>query len=67
MERVMTRVAVTGAAGRMGKTIIEAVQQADHLSLTAAIVQPGSSLIGADVGELAGVGKLGGRVGWTPG
>ncbi|MDY6891342.1 MAG: 4-hydroxy-tetrahydrodipicolinate reductase [Pseudomonadota bacterium] len=55
----MTRVAVTGAAGRMGKTIIEAVQQADHLSLTAAIVQPGSSLIGADVGELAGVGKLG--------
>lgn len=55
----MIRVAVTGAAGRMGKTIIEALQQADGVSLSAAIVEPGSSLIGADAGELAGVGKLG--------
>lgn len=55
----MIRVAVTGAAGRMGKTIIEALQQADGVSLSAAIVEPDSSLIGADAGELAGVGKLG--------
>ena len=54
----MIRVAVTGAAGRMGKTIIEALQQADDVSLSAAIVEPGSSLIGADAGELAGVGRL---------
>lgn len=55
----MIRIAVTGAAGRMGKTLIEAVQQAPDVTLTAAVVEPGSSLIGADAGELAGVGKLG--------
>ncbi|MBF7729533.1 4-hydroxy-tetrahydrodipicolinate reductase [Pseudomonas sp. N040] len=55
----MQRIAVMGAAGRMGKTLIEAVQQASGALLGAAIDRPDSSLIGADVGELAGVGKLG--------
>ena len=55
----MTRIAVMGAAGRMGKVLIEAVQQAPGVSLGAAIVSPNSSLVGADAGELAGVGKLG--------
>lgn len=55
----MTRIAVMGAAGRMGKVLIEAVKQAPGLSLGAAIVSPTSSLVGADAGELAGVGKLG--------
>lgn len=55
----MRRIAVVGAAGRMGKTLIEAIQLADGASLTAAIDRPDSSLIGADVGELAGQGKLG--------
>ncbi|WP_188859116.1 4-hydroxy-tetrahydrodipicolinate reductase [Marinobacterium nitratireducens] len=55
----MIRVAVTGAAGRMGKTNIEALQLAEGVELSAAIVEPGSSLIGADAGELAGVGRLG--------
>lgn len=54
----MRRVAVIGAAGRMGKTLIEAIQQAEGASLTAAIERPQSSLIGADAGELAGVGRL---------
>ncbi|SIS44817.1 dihydrodipicolinate reductase [Neptunomonas antarctica] len=52
------RIAVMGAAGRMGKALIEAVCQAEGVSLTAAIIQPGSTLIGADAGEVAGVGKL---------
>jgi len=43
----------------MGKTNIEALQLADGVELSAAIVEPGSSLIGVDAGELAGVGKLG--------
>lgn len=55
----MTRVAVIGAAGRMGKTLIEALTQAEGAVLTAAIERPDSSLLGADAGELAGVGKLG--------
>ncbi|RTE67045.1 4-hydroxy-tetrahydrodipicolinate reductase [Amphritea opalescens] len=53
------RIAVTGAAGRMGKTNIEAIQATDGLVLGAAIVEPTSSLIGADAGEVANVGKLG--------
>ncbi len=55
----MQRIAVMGAAGRMGKTLIEAVQQASGAVLSAAVDRPDSSLIGADVGELAGLGKVG--------
>nr|WP_298112249.1 4-hydroxy-tetrahydrodipicolinate reductase [uncultured Pseudomonas sp.] len=55
----MQRIAVMGAAGRMGKTLIEAVQQADGVCLSAAIDRADSSLIGADAGELAALGKLG--------
>ncbi len=54
----MLRIAITGAAGRMGKTLIEACQQAQDCQLGAAIERPGISLIGADAGELSGVGKL---------
>ncbi|NLQ16614.1 4-hydroxy-tetrahydrodipicolinate reductase [Marinomonas sp. M1K-6] len=53
------RVAVIGASGRMGKNLITAIHDADGISLGAAIVKPGSSLIGVDAGEMAGVGKLG--------
>jgi len=52
-----TRVAITGAAGRMGKMLIEAVSAAANIDVTAAIERPGSSLVGVDAGELAGVGK----------
>lgn len=55
----MQRIAVMGAAGRMGKILIEAVQQAEGAVLKAAIDRPDSSLIGADAGELAGLGKIG--------
>ena len=55
----MQRIAVMGAAGRMGKTLIEAVQQAEGVSLSAAVDRADSSLIGADAGELAALGKLG--------
>lgn len=55
----MQRIAVMGAAGRMGKILIEAVQQAEGAELKAAIDRPDSSLIGADAGELAGLGKIG--------
>ena len=59
----MTRIAITGAAGRMGRTLIEACRQTDGLALTVALEHPDSSLIGADAGELAGLGRNGVRVG----
>lgn len=55
----MQRIAVMGAAGRMGKTLIEAVQHADGASLSAAVDRADSSLVGADAGELAALGKIG--------
>lgn len=55
----MIRVAVVGAAGRMGKTLIQAVHAADGMDLSAATEQPDSTLVGVDAGELAGVGALG--------
>ena len=58
----MIRVAVTGASGRMGRALIEACQQAEGVTLGAAIERPGSSVIGVDAGELAGVGILGVKV-----
>jgi 4-hydroxy-tetrahydrodipicolinate reductase len=58
----MTRIAVTGAAGRMGKALIEAVTISPETNLTAAIERPESTLIGADAGELAGIGHLGVKV-----
>lgn len=54
-----TRIAIIGANGRMGKTLIEAVTLNSEARLTTAVERPESSLIGADAGELAGIGKCG--------
>jgi len=55
----MTKVAITGATGRMGKALIEATQTNEQAQLAVALERPGSSVIGADAGEIAGVGKMG--------
>jgi 4-hydroxy-tetrahydrodipicolinate reductase len=54
----MNRIAIAGAGGRMGKTLIEACHQHPDCTLVAATERPDSSLIGCDAGELAGIGKL---------
>ncbi|MDH5777426.1 MAG: 4-hydroxy-tetrahydrodipicolinate reductase [Gammaproteobacteria bacterium] len=54
----MTRIAISGAAGRMGRTLIEATIENESSSVAATIERTGSSVIGADAGEVAGVGKL---------
>ena len=51
------RIGILGAGGRMGRMLIQAVHQAGY-QLAAAVERPESSLLGADAGELAGVGKL---------
>jgi 4-hydroxy-tetrahydrodipicolinate reductase len=43
----------------MGRTLVEACHNTPGLTLAAAVERAGSSVIGADAGELAGVGKLG--------
>jgi 4-hydroxy-tetrahydrodipicolinate reductase len=54
----MSRIAVVGAAGRMGRTLVQAVHETPGLDLTVAVERLGSSLVGSDAGELAGVGRL---------
>ncbi len=55
----MIRVAITGAAGRMGKTLIQAIQDTEGLTLGAALEHPDNPAVGQDAGETAGVGHLG--------
>ena len=54
----MQRVAIAGAAGRMGRALVQAVVADADLALGAALERPGMPLLGQDAGELAGVGSL---------
>jgi 4-hydroxy-tetrahydrodipicolinate reductase len=47
-------VAVAGASGRMGRTLIEAVLRAEGVKLAAALERQGHAHVGRDAGELAG-------------
>ena len=55
----MTEVVVAGAAGRMGSRVIACLTEAADLRLAAALEAPGHPRLGADAGEVAGVGRLG--------
>ena len=57
-NKKMINVGVIGAGGRMGRMLIEAIQDNPQTILTAAIERQGSSLVGADAGEVAAVGRL---------
>ncbi len=57
------RVGVCGAAGRMGKTILEVCQETDKVEVTAALEYSGSPMLGLDAGELAGIGRNGVLIG----
>lgn len=53
------KIAVHGAAGRMGRALVQLIAEASDLSLAAAIEGAKSPHLGKDAGELAGVGTLG--------
>ena len=52
------KVGVIGAGGRMGRMLVEAVQDNPQTTLSAAIERQGSSLVGADAGEVAAISRL---------
>ncbi len=54
----MVRVGIVGAAGRMGRTLIEACVQHPEVALTAAVEQPQHEWLAKDVGQLAGLAPL---------
>ncbi len=59
MSATELRLAVVGAGGRMGRQLIQAINQQQGVVLGAAFERTNSSLIGTDAGELAGVGHIG--------
>lgn len=55
----MTKIAVTGATGRMGRSLMEAVIADEKATLAAALVREGNSLVGADAGALVSESDIG--------
>ena len=51
----MTRIAIAGAAGRMGRNLVIACNETDDLELTQALEREQSPFIGNDAGLLAGL------------
>ena len=55
----MTRIAIHGAAGRMGQRLIALAAASTDLQIVAAIDRPGHPQLGQDAGLIAGAGQLG--------
>ena len=53
------RLVVTGAAGRMGRTLVKAIHETPGVTLTGALERPGAPALGQDAGVLAGLPALG--------
>ena len=54
-----TGIAILGVAGRMGRALVEAVQESPDTVLAGATVRDGSQFVDADVGAIAGLGVTG--------
>lgn len=54
----MIHIAITGAAGRMGRHLLDAGHQSEEMRCTVASEHPDSRFIDADAGEIAGIGRL---------
>src|SRR5690348_15298606 len=50
----MLNIVVGGSSGRMGRALLEAVERASDMRLSAALDQAGSRYLGRDAGELVG-------------
>lgn len=56
------KLTISGAAGRMGRAILESLYDEEDLELGSALEKKGHPAVGRDAGELIGVGKWGGAV-----
>src|SRR6185295_2443474 len=54
-----TRIAVNGAAGRMGQRLVALASSDPELEVVGALERPGHPRLGQDAGLVAGVGVLG--------
>jgi 4-hydroxy-tetrahydrodipicolinate reductase len=58
----MIKVIVVGAAGRMGRMIINAIQNAEGIQCAGAVEATGNPAVGKDAGAVAGLAELGVRI-----
>ena len=58
-----TRMGVVGCGGRMGRMLVAEIAVSTGCSLAGGCAKPGSGLVDQDIGELAGIGRLGTAVG----
>lgn len=58
----MTKIAIAGAAGRMGRRIAALAIEAEQFDIVSAMETAGHADLGRDVGELAGAGNFGVKV-----
>ncbi|MBV9861987.1 MAG: 4-hydroxy-tetrahydrodipicolinate reductase [Alphaproteobacteria bacterium] len=60
------RMGVVGCGGRMGRMLVAEIAAAEGCALAGGSAPPGNACIGQDLGELAGLGRLGLPVGDAP-
>lgn len=58
-EERKIRLAIPGAAGKMGRMILKVISEHPEVELVAAVERPGSVHLGKDAGLVAGLGELG--------
>jgi 4-hydroxy-tetrahydrodipicolinate reductase len=59
VTRTPTRIAVVGAAGRMGREVVRAALEDDSIELAGGVVETGAPELDADIGELSRWGRSG--------
>jgi len=55
----MIKVAILGAAGRMGRRLITLAHESEDFTIVAAVEAPGNAQLTKDAGVLAGIGEIG--------
>src|SRR5271168_2910228 len=61
------KIGVIGCGGRMGRMLLAEIAAAEGCELAGGTAKPGSAYVGADLGELAGIGRIGRDAGTAPG
>jgi 4-hydroxy-tetrahydrodipicolinate reductase len=56
------RIAIAGAAGKMGRTLTRIANETPGIEIAGGLESDGSSHLGADMGELAGIGRTGKQI-----
>jgi 4-hydroxy-tetrahydrodipicolinate reductase len=62
----MFRIAVAGAAGRMGRTLIRIAHETDGVDLVGGLEARGSAHVGHEMGRLCGLGDIGAKIADDP-